>query len=186
MYGGLGGSGFAVLRIVLVNMLCFALIYGLAATVGSMAAAALEAPQDVTSAADPLTVLTSNRAAVVRQAVLLAPVIAVSTALGGSLIAVLLRPLVGDLRWALTDGLFVGAISGIAGALCYALAGTAWGQWTALVRFWLPLTGRLPWDTAAFLDDAYQRGVLRQTGAVYQFRHIRLQHHLARGYREGR
>ncbi|GGV95635.1 hypothetical protein GCM10015535_63320 [Streptomyces gelaticus] len=36
----------------------------------------------------------------------------------------------------------------------------------------------------AFLDDAYRRGVLRQTGAVYQFRHIRLQHHLARSYRE--
>ncbi|MEZ0094419.1 hypothetical protein [Streptacidiphilus sp. EB129] len=50
-------------------------------------------------------------------------------------------------------------------------------------RLWLPLTGKLPWDTVAFLDDAYQRGVLRQTGAVYQFRHLRLQHHLAHAYR---
>ncbi len=46
------------------------------------------------------------------------------------------------------------------------------------------MTRRLPWDTVAFLEDAYQRGVLRQAGAVYQFRHIRLQRHLARTYRE--
>jgi len=31
----------------------------------------------------------------------------------------------------------------------------------------------------AFLADAHQRGVLRQAGAVYQFRHIELQHRLA-------
>jgi hypothetical protein len=31
----------------------------------------------------------------------------------------------------------------------------------------------------AFLDDAYRRGVLRQTGSAYQFRHARLQEHLA-------
>jgi hypothetical protein len=31
----------------------------------------------------------------------------------------------------------------------------------------------------AFLDDAYRRGVLRRAGAVYQFRHARLQDRLA-------
>jgi hypothetical protein len=31
----------------------------------------------------------------------------------------------------------------------------------------------------SFLLDAHQRGVLRQAGAVYQFRHIELQHRLA-------
>jgi len=30
-----------------------------------------------------------------------------------------------------------------------------------------------------FLEDAHQRGVLRQQGAVYQFRHVMLQTHLA-------
>ena len=30
-----------------------------------------------------------------------------------------------------------------------------------------------------FLDDAHKRGVLRQAGAAYQFRHIDLQHRLA-------
>ena len=31
----------------------------------------------------------------------------------------------------------------------------------------------------SFLADAHRRGVLRQAGAVYQFRHIELQHRLA-------
>ncbi len=32
---------------------------------------------------------------------------------------------------------------------------------------------------AVGIADAHQRGVLRQAGAVYQFRHIELQHRLA-------
>jgi hypothetical protein len=31
----------------------------------------------------------------------------------------------------------------------------------------------------SFLEDAHRRGVLRQTGAVYEFRHIELQHRVA-------
>ena len=52
--------------------------------------------------------------------------------------------------------------------------GTAWGQWLLFARFWLPCRGELPWRTAAFLEDAEARGVLRRTGAVYRFRHVRL------------
>ena len=55
----------------------------------------------------------------------------------------------------------------------------AWGQWFVLARLWLPLTGRLPWTAEGFISDAYRRGVLRQAGGVYQFRHARLQDHLA-------
>jgi hypothetical protein len=55
---------------------------------------------------------------------------------------------------------------------------TAWGQWLAVARIWLPLHGRLPWALIAFLDDACRRGVLRRAGAVYQFRHARLQDQL--------
>lgn len=51
-------------------------------------------------------------------------------------------------------------------------------QWVVLARIWLPLTGRLPWAVMTFLDDAYERDILRQTGAVYQFRHALLQDHL--------
>ena len=33
-----------------------------------------------------------------------------------------------------------------------------------------------------FLEYSHQRGVLRQAGAVYQFRHVELQHRLAKRY----
>ncbi len=55
----------------------------------------------------------------------------------------------------------------------------AWGTYT-VDRTWLALRGRLPWHLMAFLTDANRRGVLRQSGGVYQFRHAQLQHHLAR------
>ena len=54
----------------------------------------------------------------------------------------------------------------------------AWGTYT-VNRIWLALCGHLPWQLMAFLADAHHRGVLRQSGGVYQFRHARLQHHLA-------
>jgi hypothetical protein len=44
---------------------------------------------------------------------------------------------------------------------------------------WLAAQHKLPWSLMPFLDDAHQRGVLRQQGAVYQFRHARLQAYLA-------
>jgi NACHT domain len=46
-------------------------------------------------------------------------------------------------------------------------------------RIWLSGTRRLPWRVMGFLTDAHQRGALRQVGAVYEFRHIRLQQRLA-------
>ena len=83
-------------------------------------------------------------------------------------------------------GLLAGLVFGIEGAfgggLGYGLSFTAWGQWVALSRIWLPLTGRLPWAVVAFLDDAHERGVLRRAGAVYQFRHARLEGHLAHAF----
>ena len=54
-------------------------------------------------------------------------------------------------------------------------------EWPSYVitRQWLAFHHRLPWSLMRFLADAHQRGVLRQAGAVYQFRHIELQHRLA-------
>lgn len=61
-----------------------------------------------------------------------------------------------------------------------------WGRWLVLARLWLPLSGRLPWALPAFLDDAYRRGVLRQTGAVYEFRHAHVMDYLVAAYAEER
>lgn len=55
---------------------------------------------------------------------------------------------------------------------------SAWG-WLFTTRLWLCATGRLPWRLLTFLNEAHRRGVLRQAGAVYQFRHARLQEQLA-------
>ncbi|WP_327732952.1 trypsin-like peptidase domain-containing protein [Streptomyces nojiriensis] len=87
--------------------------------------------------------------------------------------------------WGLLVGLAFGIEAAFAGGLAYGLAFTAWGQWVALGRIWLPLTGKLPWRLVAFLDDACERDVLRQAGAVYQFRHAQLQDHLARVHLAG-
>ncbi|GAA3185498.1 MULTISPECIES: trypsin-like peptidase domain-containing protein [Streptomyces] len=76
-------------------------------------------------------------------------------------------------------GLVFGLEGAFGGGLGYGLSFTAWGQWVALARIWLPLTRRVPWALIAFLDDAQRRGVLRRSGAVYQFRHASLQDHLA-------
>jgi hypothetical protein len=46
-------------------------------------------------------------------------------------------------------------------------------------RAWLSCGRLLPWRSMAFLADAHQRGILRQVGAEYQFRHIRLQERLS-------
>ncbi|MFC0843384.1 NACHT domain-containing protein [Streptomyces noboritoensis] len=80
--------------------------------------------------------------------------------------------------WGLTAGLGGGFALGLAGRLMgrfqTGLAASAWG-WFLLTRSWLALRGQLPWRLMRFLDDAHRRGVLRQAGAVYQFRHARLQ-----------
>ncbi|GAA0299272.1 hypothetical protein GCM10010302_42270 [Streptomyces polychromogenes] len=167
----------------LINMVVLGLIFGSAGGLVFALMAALEAPVDVTTAASPVSLLASNRTTAGRQFLILAPAFTLAIAFGGYLVVRLLQGVMGPLNWGLQDSLFIGAVGGLGGAASYVLAFTAWGQWIVLARVWLPLSGRLPWAPAAFLDDAYRRGVLRQTGAVYQFRHVRLQHHLGRTFR---
>ncbi|RNL83469.1 hypothetical protein [Halostreptopolyspora alba] len=59
----------------------------------------------------------------------------------------------------------------------------AWGSLTA-VRVQLAAAGRVPWRFMGFLADMRRLGVLRQVGAVYQFRHAELRDRLAARYRE--
>ncbi|GIH11197.1 hypothetical protein Rhe02_92640 [Rhizocola hellebori] len=58
-------------------------------------------------------------------------------------------------------------------------AGLSAGWWDQiafrLARLQLILSGWLPWRLNRFLDDAHQRGVLRQNGTVRQFRHALIQ-----------
>ncbi|MEV0082128.1 helix-turn-helix domain-containing protein [Saccharopolyspora sp. NPDC050642] len=171
------------IELTLVNFLVFGLIFGLALGTGLALVSVLETPLDINSAATPIGMLAANRSAVVRQTALFAPLAMLLIAIGGRLVVDLFQGSLGPLNWPLLDGLVIGAVGGTSGAIAYAAAFTAWGQWVLLARVWLPLTGRLPWQVIAFLDDAYDRGVLRQAGAVHQFRHARLQAHLGRAYR---
>jgi transcriptional regulator with XRE-family HTH domain len=141
---------------------------GILAGLGWGLMAGLEAPLDVRSAVGPGDLLRTNRATVLIQflgwglVLGLAHLLVLTVALGR------LEPA------ALPLDLVLGPVIGLA----IGISLTAWGQWLVFARVWLPLTGRLPWSLAAFLDDACRRGVLRQVGAVYQFRHVRLQTHL--------
>ncbi|MEV8607586.1 BTAD domain-containing putative transcriptional regulator [Amycolatopsis sp. NPDC051373] len=70
-----------------------------------------------------------------------------------------------------------GGLFGLSVGVSVCLA-RAWGAF-AFTRLWLASRGRIPWGFMAFLADAHRRGVLRQVGEVYQFRHARLQERLA-------
>ncbi len=134
---------------------------GLVAAIGS----GLEAVSEKEQAARPAALLTNNRINVLTQ--LLTVAVVIGTGYGAVL----------------------GPAPGLAAGLIVALGlgtMTAWGRWVLLARIWLPLRGQAPWNTIAFLEDAYQRGVLRQAGAVYQFRHARVQIHLAEKFSDSR
>jgi hypothetical protein len=83
-------------------------------------------------------------------------------------------------------GVALGVGSGIAGGLTY---GPTWlltmrrnaglMAWVHLLLARVLSRGRLPWRLIHFLEEAYRRGVLRQVGPTYQFRHISLRDALA-------
>jgi NACHT domain len=75
-------------------------------------------------------------------------------------------------------GIVVGLVGGLVLGFGLSAARTAWPSYV-LAKGWLALRHLLPWSLMDFLADAHRRGVLRQAGAVYQFRHIELQHRLA-------
>jgi hypothetical protein len=90
------------------------------------------------------------------------------------------------LTWAIAGWLVFGSVkAGVIGAITGVVAGsrssiwkTAWPPYI-FASVWLAMRHQLPWRLSSLLVDAHQRGVLRQVGAVYQFRHIELQRHLA-------
>ncbi|MEU4209600.1 helix-turn-helix domain-containing protein [Streptomyces sp. NPDC026206] len=174
------------LRLGLNDGLFFGLVFALGAGPTFGLLTFFEAPLDIRSAVNPVSLLRTNRRTATAQLLVWAPAFGLLAGFGPGVMIPPLSALLGPLVWDLQAALKLGVISGLGGALGYALGLTAWGQWVVFSRIWLPLTGRLPWSVVTFLEDAYRRGVLRQAGAVYQFRHARLQDHLARTYRARR
>jgi hypothetical protein len=127
----------------------------------------LDSPVDVTRAPSPVASLLTDRAtAVTRGLIIMVFGIAGSLALTSLLSSPKfdLSQNITTEAWLLVSPLAVGL--------------SAWG-WLLTTRLWLCATGRLPWRLMTFLQEAHRRGVLRQAGAVYQFRHARLQERLA-------
>ncbi|WP_413754291.1 NACHT domain-containing protein [Streptomyces sp. R-74717] len=62
-----------------------------------------------------------------------------------------------------------------------AVLGTSSSAWCGfgVAKAWLWGAGKLPWNVLGLLAEAHRLGVLRQSGAAYQFRHSRLQERLA-------
>ncbi|UUU31681.1 hypothetical protein JIX56_18150 [Streptomyces sp. CA-210063] len=145
------------------------ILYGVSAALVFTLMTWFEALVRIETAVSPSALLSINRANVLFQ--LLVCVLLCGT-LGGILY---------ELEWfRVADWFVYVVVGGLGVGLAYGLGLTAWGHWLVLCRVWLPLTGRLPWRPSAFLRDAHDRGVLRQSGAYYQFRHARLRDRLAR------
>jgi hypothetical protein len=138
----------------------------------------LEAPADIEAEASPANLLRANRKNVVLHLIMWLLVL--------GFVAGIVNAVMSGIVWGILVGLAFGIEGAIGGGIGSSLAFSAWGQWVAFARLWLPLRGRLPWAVMAFLDDACERGVLRRAGAVYQFRHAQLQEHLAHEYQKHR
>lgn len=158
----------------------FAVVFGAAAAAAISFVSWFESPAEADAAASPGDSLKANREAALTQMVLGGLVFGLTAGLSAYAFGDLIISFAGPGTYtALNYALGVGTMNWIVGALIYLLTVSAWGHWLIIARLWLPLTGRLPWRLRTFLDDAYDRGVLRQSGPVWEFRHERLQRHLA-------
>jgi hypothetical protein len=135
-------------------------------------ATGLETPADIGTAPNPLRFLAETRKETVVKTLIFAAAIGLPAALAGAS------------QISLTTGIAFGLVGAATNLLGFGLLMTPWGHWLVFTRFWLSLTGKLPWRLPAFLDEAHRVGVLRQAGALYQFRHARLQDSLATPPRE--
>lgn len=139
------------------------------------------APVDLAGVTNPRAVLARDRR--VAPLLMLTPGLAAGLAFGfGGVLAGFEGKFPGLPAFGVADGLVGGLAYGLVYGLAYGLAAsmreTAWPSYM-LARAWLALHHLLPWSLMSFLADAHQRGVLKQAGAVYQFRHLELQRRLA-------
>jgi hypothetical protein len=147
------------------------LTLGLACGISTGLIMGLETPIDIRTVATPSGLLQADR----RNATVCGALLGLAVSLA---VVIASWPVIGPLR-AFELGLGGGLTQGF--GIC--LAFYAWGHWLAFTRGWLSLTHRLPLALPNFLADAHRNGVLRQAGAVYQFRHARLQDRLAEQWR---
>ncbi|MEO3816597.1 hypothetical protein [Plantactinospora sp. B24E8] len=125
---------------------------------------------DIT-ASDPLALLYNDRRRTLANAL--------AAALMGGLVIGLVVGFAVGLGAVLTAVLVGGIGVGLLGGLALGLGRTSSGGFQH-ARLWWCIRNELPWPIMAFLADAHRRGVLRQAGGVYQFRHSLLRDRLVK------
>ncbi|WP_320772904.1 NACHT domain-containing protein [Streptomyces sp. CRN 30] len=154
----------AVVLDAMVPFMAFGVLIGAIGGCASGVYRALNTPSDTIRAAGPRSTLRTDRAATLARS-------AVAALLAGGVCLVLIS-LTGRGHTLGTMHTEVWVQVGT-----NALALSAWGRLGA-ARIWLAVTGRAPWRLMKFLEEAHRRGVLRQSGAYYEFSHLRLQERL--------
>jgi hypothetical protein len=159
MFGLAGGLAIAFasgLAAGIMAGIVFGVVYGLDAT-----------EPDLTSNTGPVLLLSSDRRTLI--AIWLSIGI-----LAGAAAGLAVKALTG-----IVAGIVAGILTGLMLGLAAALLKTAWAYF-AMAQAHLWVRRKVPRNLMAFLQDAHEHhGVLRRVGAVYQFRHIELQRHLA-------
>ena len=158
--------------------LAFGIVAGIAVGVAFAVAAGVAVgtagvPGDLTGVTSPGRELARDR----QFALLVMIASGLACGLEAGVIAGSATGLVGGVEAGILIALAFGILAGLLGGFARN-SDTAWPSYM-LVRGLLAFHHDLPWSLMSFLADAHRRGVLRQAGAVYQFRHIELQHRLA-------
>ncbi|MFH8293306.1 NACHT domain-containing protein [Streptomyces sp. NPDC018059] len=161
-------------------------VLGALASVGAMYRARRRLtprPPDVTSSTGASRLFASDRRAFLLVGVIFTPV-------AGAVFGLVFRTWIGDElglgfsgiadEFGLRSRIALGVVTGAATALVLGTASAAWPHFV-FARTYLTMRRHVPRELMTFLQDAHEhRGVLRQVGPAYQFRHIDLQRHLAR------
>ncbi|KAA2261580.1 NACHT domain-containing protein [Solihabitans fulvus] len=95
-----------------------------------------------------------------------------------SLVVGLTSGAVYGLAYTLALGPWIGALATVVLAFAVTITVSSWGQ-SAVASVWRPLCRAGPRDVMGLLREAHERGVIRQNGIYYQFRHDLLKERLA-------
>lgn len=162
---GLVGANVGTLWLGVASALTAGLLHGFVAGIVFSLIFGLGVPEDPATSRAPHTVLSVDRGSTIAVAVALGLVLWI-------LIGLAFAPQNGR-----ASGVVLGFQIGFSVTALLFLSTSSWWRFT-VARVVLALSGRAPLRLMAFMDDAHRRGVLRQFGGVYQFRHSRLQDRL--------
>jgi hypothetical protein len=136
---------------------------------------------DLSKASSPRDVFGHDRRAFIKTSFAAGLPAGIAGFVGGGLTSVFEVKAHANLSVLIGDGLGIGLASALIIGLAFGFYHAAYGSFF-IEHLWLALLGKLPWRLMLFLTDAHEKGVLRESGAFYQFRHMDLQRQVARAY----